>query len=64
MRGSLYAAATRDRGGFMMLFIAGLFIVLIAVVTIPRLRLPFTADADLGWLSNQWLAEQRASEYH
>jgi hypothetical protein len=44
-------------------FIAGL-LVLIAVVAIPKLRLPFTADGSLGWMSDRWLAEQRASEFH
>ena len=46
-----------------MLFIASLIVVLIAVVAIPRLRLPFTADANLGWMSDRWLAEQRASRF-
>ena len=44
-----------------MLFIGGVFIVLIAVAAIPRLRLPWTGETDLGWMSDQWLAEQRAS---
>ncbi len=47
-----------------MLFIGGVFIVLIAVAAIPRLRLPWTAEADLGWMSDQWLREQRASRRH
>lgn len=47
-----------------MLFILGLLVVLVAAVIIPRLRLPLTADADLGWMSDQWLAEQRAAAFH
>ena len=46
-----------------MLFILGVVIVLIAVVVIiPRLRVPGGTDsANLGWMSEQWLAEHRAS---
>ena len=44
-----------------MLFIAGMLSVLVAIVTIPRLHLAFTAEDNLGWMSEQWLAEQRAS---
>ena len=47
-----------------MLFIALLVIVLLTVVSIPKLSLPFTDDANLGWMSDQWLAEQRASHRH
>ena len=47
-----------------MLLVASLLVVLVAVVAIPRLRLPLTADANLGWMSDQWLAEQRASTFH
>jgi hypothetical protein len=50
--------------GHLMLFIAAILLVLVAVLAITRLRLPFTADADLGWMSDQWLAEQRASHFH
>jgi hypothetical protein len=47
-----------------MLFSAGLVVLLTAVIVIARLRLPFSADADLGWMSDQWLAEHRASHFH
>jgi hypothetical protein len=43
-----------------MLFIVG--IVLIAVGIIPRMWVPGAVNsADLGWMSEQWLAEHRAS---
>ena len=45
-----------------MLFIVGLLMVLIAVVVIPRMRVPGGVNsANLGWMSEQWLAEHRAS---
>ena len=45
-----------------MLFIVGVVIVLIAVVIIPRMRVPGGVNAaHLGWMSEQWLAEHRAS---
>jgi hypothetical protein len=45
-----------------MLFIVGLVMVLIAVVIIPRMRAPGGVNsANLGWMSEQWLAEHRAS---
>jgi hypothetical protein len=45
-----------------MLFIVGIVIALIAVVVIPRLRVPGGGNsATLGWMSQQWLAEHRAS---
>lgn len=45
-----------------MLFIVGVIIVSIAVVIIPRMRVPRRVNsADLGWMSAQWLAEHRAS---
>jgi hypothetical protein len=44
-----------------MLFIVGLVIVLIAIVIIPRVRVPGSVNSDLGWMSEQWLAEHRAS---
>jgi hypothetical protein len=45
-----------------MLFIVGLVMVLIAVVIIPRMRVPGGVNsANLGWMSEQWLAEHRAS---
>jgi hypothetical protein len=43
-------------------FIIGVVIVLIAVVIIPRTRVPGGVNAgNLGWMSDQWLAEHRAS---
>jgi hypothetical protein len=45
-----------------MLFIVGVVIVSIAVVIIPRMRVPGgVKSANLGWMSEQWLAEHRAS---
>jgi hypothetical protein len=45
-----------------MLFIVGVVIVLAAVVIIPRMRVPGGVNAaHLGWMSEQWLAEHRAS---
>jgi hypothetical protein len=45
-----------------MLFIVGIVIALIAVVFIPRMRVPGGVNsANLGWMSEQWLAEHRAS---
>jgi hypothetical protein len=45
-----------------MLFIVGIVIALIAVVIIPRLRVHGGVNsATLGWMSQQWLAEHRAS---
>ena len=45
-----------------MLFIVGIVIALIAVVVIPRLRVPVGVNsATLSWMSQQWLAEHRAS---
>jgi hypothetical protein len=45
-----------------MLFIVGVAIVLIAVGIIPRMRVPGGVNsANLGWMSEQWLAEHRAS---
>jgi hypothetical protein len=45
-----------------MLFIVVLVMVLIAVVIIPRMRVPGGVNsANLGWMSEQWLAEHRAS---
>lgn len=46
-----------------MLFIIGVVVVLIAVVIIPRMRVPGSVNsANLGWMSEQWLAEHRASQ--
>jgi hypothetical protein len=45
-----------------MLFIVSAVIVLVAVVTIGRVRLADGVNsAPLGWMSRQWLAEYRAS---
>ena len=45
-----------------MLFIVGAVIVSIAVVIIPRMRVPSGVNsANLGWMGEQWLAEHRAS---
>jgi hypothetical protein len=45
-----------------MLFIVGLVTTLIAVVSIPRMRGSGGVNAtNLGWMSEQWLAEHRAS---
>ena len=45
-----------------MLFILAVAIVLIAVGIIPRMRVPSGVNsANLGWMSEQWLAEHRAS---
>ena len=45
-----------------MLLIIGLVAALIAVVSIPRMRVSGAVNsANLGWMSQQWLAEHRAS---
>jgi hypothetical protein len=45
-----------------MVFIVGVVTVLIAVVVIPRMRVPGGLHStNLGWMSEQWLAEHRAS---
>ena len=45
-----------------MLLIIGVVVVLVAVLLIPRMRVPGGVKADhLGWMSEQWLAEHRAS---
>jgi hypothetical protein len=45
-----------------MLFIVALIITLIAVLFIPRMRVPGGVNtANLGRMSEQWLAEHRAS---
>ena len=59
MPGSLYADLTAANH---MLFIVGVVIALIAVVIIPRMWVPRGVNsANLGWMSEQWLAEHRAS---
>jgi hypothetical protein len=45
-----------------MLFIVGLVIASVAVVFLPRIRVPGGVNgAHFGWMSEQWLAEHRAS---
>jgi len=45
-----------------MFFIVGLVAALIAVVSIPWMRMAGGVNSpDLGWMSQQWLAEHRAS---
>jgi hypothetical protein len=52
----------RECGENQMLFIVGIVVVLIAVVIIPMMRVPGGVNsANLGWMSEQWLAEHRAS---
>ena len=45
-----------------MLFVAGAIIVLIALLLVPRIQVGVGANAHtLGWMSDQWLNEYRAS---
>jgi hypothetical protein len=45
-----------------MLLIVGAVIVSIAVVIIPRMRVPDSMNGSaLGWMSEDWLAEYRAA---
>ena len=45
-----------------MLFIVGLVIVSVAVVILSRIRVRARVNgAPLGWMSEQWLTEHRAS---
>ena len=45
-----------------MLFTIGVVIALVAVVEIPTMRVPGGKKAAaLGWMSEQWLAQHRAS---
>lgn len=45
-----------------MLLILGVVMLLIAVVVISRTRVPGGVNSsNLGWMSEQWLAEYRAS---
>ena len=45
-----------------MLFVVGAIIVLIALVLVPRMQVGNGTNADtLGWMSQQWLNEYRAS---
>ena len=46
-----------------MLLIVGAVIALIAVAIVARVRVPGGVnDGTLGWMSEQWLAEHRASK--
>ena len=57
-----YTPRKPDCGENHMLFIVGVVTVLIAVVIAPRMRLPGGVNsANLGSMSEQWLAEHRAS---
>jgi hypothetical protein len=64
-----HVAACQDRytlgrplGDNHMLVIVGVIIVLTTVVIIPRMQVPGGVNsANLGWMSEQWLAEHRAS---
>jgi hypothetical protein len=45
-----------------MLFIIGAVVALTAVVIVPRMLVPGGVNAaNLGWMSERWLAEHRAS---
>ena len=45
-----------------MVLIVGVVTVLIAVILIPRVRSPGGLNSTaIGWMSEQWLAEQRMS---
>ena len=45
-----------------MWFVVGAIIVLIALVLMPRMQVGYGTDAySLGWMSQQWLNEYRAS---
>ena len=56
------ALCRSDCGDNHMLLIVGVAIVLIAVGIIPRMMVLGRANsANLGWMSEQWLAEHRAS---
>jgi hypothetical protein len=46
-----------------MLFLVGVGLVLVAVRIIPRMWVPGGVNsANFGWMSEQWLAEHRASD--
>jgi hypothetical protein len=47
----------------MLMLILGALIAWIAIVIVPRMRVPGGAnEGALGWMSEQWLAEHRASQ--
>ena len=51
-----------ESGSRMMLLTVGVLLGLAAIAGISRLRVPGGVDtAQLGWMSEQWLAEYRAS---
>jgi hypothetical protein len=44
------------------IIIGGALLLLLGIVVIPKLRVPGGVnDKNLGWMSEQWLAEHRAS---
>ena len=63
--GSARIAISRDKTGLRRepyVFIVCVVIALVAVVGIPRMRAAGGVNAaPLGWMSEQWLAEHRAS---
>lgn len=65
--GQLAACHDRDTpacGDDHMFFIGGIGIVLIASGIILRMSVPRGVNsANLGWMSEQWLAEHRASDF-
>jgi hypothetical protein len=65
VQGSLDAEKRPDYGVIDMLFIVGLvivFVVFVTVVIIRRMLVPAGVKAaPHGWMSEQWLAEHRAS---
>ena len=55
----------RENHMLFLLFLVGLVIAVTAVVIIPRMRVPGAAySVGLGWMSEQWIAEHRASPSH
>src|SRR5688500_18232822 len=59
--GDIGGAGGRSQGADHMLYV-GLLVTLIAVLLIARRAVPAATDkANLGWMSEQWLAEHRAA---
>ena len=58
---SRYAGKGPENGANPMLSILGVVSALVAVVLLPRMLVPGDANPDLGWMSQQWLSEYRAS---